>query len=35
MAGIIGTMMPAMTRAPAVVVVRSADNDDAPHINAI
>jgi len=34
MAGIIGTMMPAMARAP-VVVVRDADEDDAPPINDI
>jgi phosphinothricin acetyltransferase len=35
MSGIIGTMMPDMTRAPAVVAVRSADDADAPQINAI
>src|SRR5262245_36668460 len=32
--GIIGTMMPGMAR-PSTVVVRSADDDDAPAINAI
>jgi phosphinothricin acetyltransferase len=34
MPGIIGTMMPGMTRAP-VVVVRVASDDDAPTLNAI